>query len=118
MNVIRKPENGKSFVEYATRGTKISFNDGEISADLQKKERDDEVKIDICKDYLDELVFGTSGARIYVAQIAIPARRYTDTEIENPDYDPEDEQSQPTITVHEPVPFSMDNVELTLYEEV
>lgn len=117
MKVIKKPEDGKNFVEYSTRGTKISFNDGEISADLQKKERDDDVKIDVCMDYMGGLTFGTSGAKLYVAQIFIPARQYIDTEIANPDYDPEDETSQEKITQHEAVPFSMDNVELTLFEQ-
>lgn len=33
----------------------------------------------------------------------------------NPDYDPEDENSQKTVMVPEPVAFSMDNVTLKLY---
>ncbi|MBR1744370.1 MAG: hypothetical protein IJ733_21425 [Lachnospiraceae bacterium] len=118
MNVIKRPENGKNFVEYSTKGTKISFSDGEITADLQKKERDDDVKIDVCMDNTGGLIFGTSGARIYVAQIFIPARRYTDVEVDNPDYNPEDETSQKKIIEQQPIPFSMDNVELTLFEEV
>ena len=118
MKVIKNPENGKNFVEYEVKGTKIFFGDSEIMADLQKKERDDDVKIDVCKDYLGGLTFGSYGARTYVAQIYIPARKYTDTEVENPDYKPEDENSQERIIEHVPVPFSMDNVELTLFEEV
>ena len=55
MNVVKVPENGASFVEYSTRGTKITFGDDEISANLAKKERDDAVRIDVCKDYLDEV---------------------------------------------------------------
>lgn len=117
MKVIKEPKNGKNFVEYSIRGTKISFNDGEISADLQKKERDDEVKLDVCMDFVGGLIFGANGAKLYVAQIVIPARQYIDTEIDNPDYKPEDESSQEKITQHEPVPFSMDNVELTLFEQ-
>lgn len=119
MKVIKSPENGKNFVEYSTRGTSISFNGGEISANLQKKERDDDVRIDVCMDYTGGLTFGTtSGARIYVAQISIPARKYIDSVIDNPDYNPEDENSQEKIYKHEPVPFSMENVELILFEEV
>lgn len=118
MKVIKKPENGNDFVDYSIKDTKVSFGDGEITIDLQKKERDDDVKIDVCKDYTDGLTFGTNGARIYVAQIFIPARKYSDVEVNNPDYNPEDETSQKRITEHQPVPFSMDNVELTLFEEV
>lgn len=116
MKVIKKPENGKNFVEYSTRTTKVSFGDGEISVDLQKKERDDDVRIDVCMDYMGGLTFGTSGAKLYVAEIFIPARQYIDTEIDNPDYNSEDESSPEKIVQHEPVPFSMDNVELTLFE--
>ena len=47
--------------------------------------------------------------------IEIPARQYVDKEQVNPDYDPEDENSQKTIMVPEPVSFSMDNVTLKLY---
>ena len=118
MKVIKRPENGKNFVEYSTRGTKISFGDGEITADLQKKERDDVVRIDVCRDFTDGLTFSAIGARTYVAQISIPARKYVDEEVDNPDYNPEDENSQVKITNHVPVPFSMDNVELILFEEV
>ena len=51
----------------------------------------------------------------YAAQIEIPERKYTETEIQNPDYNPEDEQSRPTIIKKDPVPFSMENVVLKLY---
>ena len=53
--------------------------------------------------------------RDYVAQIAIPAREYTETEMENPDYNAEDPTSREKITQRDPVPFSMTNVTLTLY---
>lgn len=118
MNVIRKPENGKSFVDYEVSGNVISFGDDEIMVNLKKKERDDDVTLDVCRDYLGGLVLSTAGARVYAAQVFIPARRYTETSEENPDYDPEDPSSQQYITRREPVPFSMDNVTLTLYEEV
>ena len=118
MKVKKQPQNGKNFVEFSTDGTKIFFGDCEIMADLAKKERDDDVRIDVCRDYMGGLTFASSGARIYVAQIYIPARSYTDVEVENPDYIPEDEMSQERITERQPVPFDMDLVELTLFEEV
>ena len=45
----------------------------------------------------------------------IPARTYTEEEIPNPDYSEETENSQKTIIKRDPVPFSMDNVTLTLF---
>lgn len=52
---------------------------------------------------------------LYVAQVDIPARAYTEEEILNPDYSEETENSQKTIIKRDPVPFSMDNVTLTLF---
>lgn len=118
MQVIHVPETGNNFVEYEVSGTIISFSDGELMTDLKKKERDDDVPLDVCRDFFGGLVLSPAGARVYVARVFIPARQYTDTQIENPDYDPDDPSSQQYITTHVPVPFSMDNVVLTLYEEV
>lgn len=118
MKVTKVPENGKNFVEYEVSGTVISFNDGELMTDLKKKERDEDVPLDVCRDYNGGLVLSTAGARTYVAGILIPARRYTETETPNPDYNPEDPGSQEYIIDRQPVPFNMDNVEITLYEEV
>lgn len=59
-----------------------------------------------------------------MAQIDIPARGFTEKEVENPDYDAEIEDGEeesgmngksPVIIQREPIPFSMDNVTLTLY---
>ena len=78
---------------------------------LAKREQDDAVHIDICYDADDELVIGAAAGRSYVAEIDIPARRYE--EVENPDYDPDDPQSQQYILT--PVPLDMDTVTLTLW---
>ena len=52
------------------------------------------------------------------------ARGFTEKEVENPDYDAENEDGgeesgmsgkSPTIIQKDPIPFSMDNVTLTLY---
>ncbi|MBQ9347361.1 MAG: hypothetical protein IJT94_08510 [Oscillibacter sp.] len=118
MKVIRMPENGVNFVPYEVEGTMISFGDEEIMMNLKKKEKDDDVTVDVCRDYLGGLTFSTGGADTYVAQIHIPARKYTDTQTSNPDYNPEDPASPENITERRPVPFSMKNVTLTLYEEV
>ncbi len=104
MQVVLKPENGSDFVEYEVTGNKITFGDDELTINLAKRERDDDVMIDICKDYLGNLTVGTGGARVYVAQVFVPARQYRDIEIGE--------------EIHsEPVPFDIDNVILTLYEQ-
>ena len=118
MKVIKKPTNGKNFVPYEVEGSMISFGNEEIMMNLKKKERDDDVTIDVCRDFLGGLTFSAGGADTYVAQIFIPARKYTDTEKPNPDYDPDDPASPESITEHTAVPFNMKNVTLTLFEEV
>lgn len=110
MNVVEV--NAGEKIPYTTSGTKITF-DNELTLNLSKLERDFDVEIDICIDKYDMIVTGL-GIR-YAAQIEIPARQYSYTEQENPDYDPDDENSQETITVAEAVSFSMSNVTLKLY---
>lgn len=99
-------------IPYTTSGTKITFDD-ELMLNLAKLERDFDVNVDICIDKYGMIVTGL-GVK-YAAQIEILARQYTEKEIDNPDYDPDDENSQQTIMVPEPVPFSMNNVTLKLY---
>ena len=99
-------------IPYVVRRSKITFDD-ELMLNLAKLERDDPISVDICMTKLGMLTTGLG--RDYVAQIAIPAREYTETEMENPDYDAEDPTSREKITQRDPVPFSMTNVTLTLY---
>ena len=119
MVVKKVPENAENVLDYSVRNNTITLND-EISLNLQKKERDDDVHIDVCFDYLGGLVC-TVGAdtNTYAAQIDIPARKYEEVEEENPNYDPNQDEggmNQKTITKKVAVPFSMDNVTLTLWE--
>lgn len=120
MQIVKKPEEGTNFVEYSATKKSITFGDDEIMINLEKKERDDAVHIDITRDYTGGLLFSTGdSAKDYVAQIDIPAREYTEKTEKNPDYDPEAEdpsKRQEYITTRTPVAFSMDNVVLTLYE--
>lgn len=99
-------------IPYTVSKTKVTFDD-ELMLNLSKLERDFGVSIDICIDKYGMIVTGL-GVK-YAAQIEIPARQYTDKEVPNPDYHPEEEGSTETIIVPEPVPFSMDNVTLKLY---
>lgn len=100
MKVIEKNEGPK--VEYQVNGTKINFA-GEITLDLSRYERDFDVHLDICMDKFGFLVMGL--AERYVAQIDIPARTYIEKE----------GTGEEGEIVLEPVPFSMDNVTLTLW---
>lgn len=99
-------------IPYTVKGAKITFDD-ELMLNLSKLERDFDVSIDICIDKFGMIVTGL-GVK-YAAQIEIPARQYVEKEIDNPDYNPDDPDSPKTITVLEPVAFSMDNVTLKLY---
>ena len=120
MKVIEANEGRK--VEYEENGSWLNFDD-QISLNLKKMEADHDVHVDITADAFGRLQTGEGV--YYVAQLTIPARQYEETEIENPDYvelTEDEETGDPgawhvnrTITKKDPVPFSMDNVTLTLY---
>ena len=120
MKVIEANEGRK--VQYEENGSWLIFDD-QISLNLKKLEADSDVHIDITANAFGKLQTG-EGA-YYVAQLTIPARQYAETEVKNPDYvepaEPEEEDEfsaghvNRTITKKDPVPFSMDNVTLTLY---
>lgn len=120
MKVIEANEGRK--VEYEENGSWLNFDD-QISLNLKRMEADHDVHVDITADAFGRLQTGEGV--YYVAQLTIPARQYEETEIENPDYvEPgEGEEANEfsgghvnqTITKKDPVPFSMDNVTLTLY---
>lgn len=114
-------------VAYAVEGNKITFND-ELTLNLEKMERDFPMCIDICIDSYGMVRTGLASK--YAAQIEIPERQYTETEVPNPDYretegisedsgedSPQDgmRNDSPTIINRDPVPFSMDRVNLKLY---
>ena len=90
MTVIEKNVGPK--MAYEVTGNKITFGDDEITLNLSKYERDEEVQIDICRDDDHILIAGPS--KYFVANIIIPARQYEDDE---------------------PVPFDIGNVTLVLW---
>lgn len=113
MKVVKTPEDGKKFIDYEIDDDFLSFNDGELAINLKKKERDYPVHFDICRDWEQGLVMGiTKGTRAYIAQIDIPARQYEYVKGKEKNEDGEYKLEQ------KPIPFSMDNVTLTLWEEV
>lgn len=71
MKVINANEGPK--IPYDVSGNKITFDD-EIMLNLEKKEADADVNIDISTDDFGGLITGIG--RDYVAQIDIPARVY------------------------------------------
>ncbi len=108
MNVIEVNEGAK--IPYAVNGNKITFDD-EIMLNLEKKEADADVHIDISTDDFGGLITGIG--RDYVAQIDIPARLYEESESEDAENAEGTENSGSIVRV--PVPFSMDRVTLSLF---
>lgn len=107
MQIVMMPEDAKQVIDYEITKNTISFNDDELAINLQKRERDGDVHIDICSDRSGALVMGAAGSFKYVAQIDIPAREYEDEEYE---------EDGETKVKKVPVPFSMDRCTLTLWE--
>lgn len=91
MTVIEKNQGKK--IGYEVQGNAITFGDGEIVIDLEARESDEVVRINICAD--DDHVLTEGLSKYYVANIIIPARSY-------------DENG-------EAIPFSMENVKLVLW---
>lgn len=96
MIVIEKNKGEK--IPYEVSGKKICFDD-DLQINLQKRQDDSNVHIDICYDPNHELQIGTNGARAYVAEIDIPAKEYETTE--------DNEEVA--------VPLDMDEVKLSLW---
>lgn len=103
MNVIEKNEGVK--IPYEVFGTKICFDD-DLTINLAKREEDDAVHIDVCHDNDGALVIGAAAGRMYVAEIDIPARSYTEAPIETEEHEE---------TAREPIPLDMNKVTLTLW---
>ena len=116
MTVIEK--NSGTKIPYEVVKNKICFDD-DLTINLAKREDDRDVHIDVCYDSYGELVLGAAAGRSYVAEIDIPAQQYTKPEpVEPKATEGEDAESGARMgnsTPAEPIPFSMDNVTLTLW---
>lgn len=120
MKVINANEGPK--IPYDVSGNKITFDD-EIMLNLEKKEADADVHIDISTDDFGGLITGIG--RDYVAQIDIPARAYEEIPVEAeemPESHAEGDSGESggmgasgSRIDRIPIPFSMDNVTLTLF---
>lgn len=99
MIIIEKNEGAK--IPYSVNGAKVTFND-DLTINLASREQDWPVHIDICYDEDRALVIGAAAERAYVAEIDIPARQYTEEEVDGE-------------TQRVPIPLDMDTVTLTLW---
>ena len=116
MKIISANEGPK--IPYTVMGNWLNIGD-QIMLNLKKSEADHDVHIDITSDAFGRL--NTGAGAYYVAQVDIPARKYDETEVPNPDYvEPAEDDTgagyfNKTITKREPLPFSMENVTVTLF---
>lgn len=88
MKIIEANEGQK--ISYSTTKTWLNVGD-QIMLNLKKYEADNDVHIDITSDMAGNLETGVG--LLYVAQVDIPARAYTEEEIPNPDYSEETENN-------------------------
>ena len=76
VRVIEKNEGRK--VEWKQSTTKLTFGDDELMVNVAKYQKDWPVQLDICGDKDGNLVLGVGEGRYYVAQVDIPATKYTE----------------------------------------
>lgn len=118
MKIISANEGPK--IPYTVMGNWLNIGD-QIMLNIEKIESDRPEHRDITADAFGNLQTGEG--LYYVAQIDVPTRQYTETEVDNPDYDPDADENGESggtgnskkIVKRDPVPFSMENVTLTLY---
>lgn len=106
MQIIEKNEGQK--VAFEENGTMVFLGDYELMINASKYQRDWPVHIDICSNRDNQLVVGTGAGLYYVAQLDIPAAKYTVP----PETEPgqEEEGEAPVI-----IPLDMSEVTLTLW---
>lgn len=110
MQIVEKNEGTK--IGYNIRGTKLSFADGEITIDLARYQRDDEVTKDIMVDSDGYLTTGKG--RYYVAQVEIPAKEY-DEEVTTETVTENGEEVEREVTNRTPKAIDLNKVVLYLF---
>ena len=100
--IYKTPEAETNHIDHSKRGDKLTLGDDKLTLNLSEYEQDDPKHIDICFDATGRLVVGTATGRKYVAEIDIPARRYT-------------EEASGEETTREPVDFDINLCTLTLW---
>ena len=110
MNVVDKNEGTK--IQYAAKGTKISFAEGELTLDLSRYQKDDPVTKDIMIDSEGFLTMGKGD--YYAAQVEIPAREYDEETVTETVTENGEEVERETLQ-RTPKPLNMNNVTLYLF---
>ncbi len=109
VNVVEINEGRK--IEWSQSKTKLTFGDDELMINVAKYQKDWPTHVDICGDRDGNLVIGVGEGRFYVAQVDIPAQKYTEPE----PIEPVGEDGQQQYTQPEPIPLEMSDVTLTLW---
>ena len=115
VRIVEKNEGRK--IPYRVNGTKIFFGeDDDLMLNLQKRQREYPVHMDVCADSDGNLVIGTGAGRDYVAQVEIPAYKYAEPE-EKPEEAASGESggSGNSNEQGEPLPLDMADVTVTLW---
>ncbi|MCD8294692.1 MAG: hypothetical protein LUE27_05590 [Clostridia bacterium] len=73
MEITEKNTGAK--IPYEIDGNRITF-DGDLGIDLEKRQKDYDSQVDICRNADGDLEIGAKGSVRYVAQITIPAAEY------------------------------------------
>lgn len=74
IEVIKTPGN---HIKYTTNQKLVTFGDEDLTINLKNREMDEPTVIDICSDKQGFLVIGAETGFRYVAQVEIPARKYS-----------------------------------------
>lgn len=108
-----------TYIEYEITKKSIIFGDDDLAINLNNREKDEKVLIDICSDANGELTMGVAVGLNYIAQVEIPARQYIEEEQDNPKYDPEaeegTEEAREKIITRTAVPFDIENCTIYLW---
>lgn len=108
--IIQYKNEGK-YIPYDINGTKLTLDD-ELTLNLARYERDADAHIDICCDADGYLVVSAATGARYVAEIDIPARRYT---VVTTEFDGDGEGETSSQSTATPFPFDVDTVTLSLW---
>ena len=99
MQVIYMTEG--EYIPYVSSKAIITFDGkNKLKINVKSLEEDNDILVDVCSDADGKLIQGTSGGIRYVAQIKIPAREYTEVDVETEDGG--------TTKELKPVPFDID----------
>lgn len=109
-------QGGGSKIAYEVQGSVLIFNEGELTLDVKKHQRDFARTLDICRDKFGGLTMGLG--ENYVAQIEIPAKEYEYVEAEGIAAlaVANNEQENETAMLKQKLAFDMTKVKLVLWD--